>query len=121
MSDGFEEYEDISTSRLPDMASVLAARMASKQSTPPAGSSQPAAPNGFDPYKMMVQRKQIDSGEPVDLPTIHWPEEDVKKLQDYCSKIGIVGYNCGKMHPMAALSLLKKHLGDSDEMCYNRY
>lgn len=43
---------------------------------------------------------------------IKWPEADVKRLQEYCGKMGIVGFNSGCMPPLVALALLKQQLGD---------
>ena len=54
-----------------------------------------------------------ESGE-IDPKTIQqkWPDEDVKKLQDYCTKMGVCGFSSGKMQPLVALALLKKQFGD---------
>lgn len=43
-----------------------------------------------------------------------WPDKDMKALEDFCKKYGIVGYNCGLMNPLAALALLKQKLGVVD-------
>lgn len=103
MSDAFEDVG----SRLPDMASVLAQRIASKgaeTNNPPPGT--------FDPYQAMLKKKHAENA-PLDPSTIQkWPEEDVNKLQDYCQKMGIVGFNSGRMHPIAALAMLKQQFGD---------
>ena len=104
-----DEFESIN-SRIPDLQSALAARIAAKAgdvdtSNPPPGT--------VDPYKLMLQKKrQMDTGD-IDPGTIvRWPEEATKQLQDYCTKMGIVGFNSGRMHPLAALAALKKQLGD---------
>ncbi len=43
-----------------------------------------------------------------------WPERDVEALEDFCRKYGIVGYNCGRMNPIAAIAMLKQKLGITD-------
>lgn len=94
---------------LPDMASVLAQRIAARKAEA-SGTTPP--PGTFDPYQALLKKKQGETA-PIDPSTIQsWPEDDVKKLQDYCQKIGIAGFNCGKMHPIAALALLKQRFGD---------
>lgn len=104
MSDTFEDIG----SRMPDMASVLAQRIASRN----AEAGTPPAPGTFDPYQAMLKKKDGETA-PIDPTTIQkWPEEDVKKLEDYCQKVGIVGFNSGRMHPIAALAMLKQQFGD---------
>jgi hypothetical protein len=49
-----------------------------------------------------------------------WPEKDIKILDDFCKKHNIVGFNCGKMNPIAALALLKQKLGISDTSLQER-
>ena len=49
-----------------------------------------------------------------DSTTITWPSEDIKTLEDFCKKHGVVGFNCGHMSPIAALAFLKKKMGISD-------
>ena len=69
----------------------------------------------FDPHQLMVKRNQVEKGEVInDTPTQTWPENEIKQLEAYCNKMGIVGFNCGRMPPLVALSLLKKQYGD----CY---
>jgi len=105
MSDNFEDIGN----RMPDIASVLAKRIADKKAsetgtTPAAGT--------FDPYQSMLKKKEGEIA-PVDPTSIQkWPEEDLKKLQDYCQKMGVVGFNCGRMHPIAALAMLKRQFGE---------
>jgi hypothetical protein len=70
------------------------------------------APNGFDPYQAMLNRKKVDDGEPVDTSNVvKWPEKDVKALEDFCAKYAVLGFNCGKMSPIAALAMLKNMMG----------
>ena len=102
MSDEFESLN----SKLPDLESVLIQRLSQSQAT----TNQP---NGqFDPYKAMIKKKEADTV-PIDPSTIkQWPEADVKRLQEYCEKMGIIGFSAGRMHPIAALSMLKKQFGE---------
>lgn len=105
-----DEFEDLN-SRIPDLQSALAARIAAKQGTTVNTANPP--PGTVDPYKLMVSRNRKMEASDIDPGTIvRWPEEAVQALQDYCAKMGIVGFNCGKMHPSAALMMLKKQVGD---------
>jgi hypothetical protein len=109
MSDEYDEYPTLN-SRLPDMSSALAQRITAKQGTM-AGVNPP--PGTVDPYKLMLQRKNNTEASDIDPGKIvRWPEADVQKLQDYCMKMGIYGFNSGRMHPLVALSQLKKQFGD---------
>jgi hypothetical protein len=102
-----DEFEDIS-SRIPDLSTALAQRIAAKQ----AGNNASPVPNGaVDPYAVMLKKKS-EGGEVVNAPLPSWPEADVKKLQDYCTKMGIIGFSAGRMNPIAALAQLKAQLGD---------
>lgn len=64
----------------------------------------------FDPYQVLLKRKkQQDSGE---LPPIKDIDpDDLYELQQFCQKHGIIGFNCGKMNPKAALQILKSRMG----------
>ena len=94
---------------LPDMASVLAQRIAAKKAEQPGTTP---APGTFDPYQAMLKKKEQETL-PIDPSTVQtWPVDDVKKLQDYCQKMGITGFNCGRMHPIAALAMLKQRFGE---------
>lgn len=96
-------------SQLPDMNAMLAQRIAAKQAE--SNGTNPA-PGTFDPYQAMLDRKNGKVPE-AQLPEAQkWPEEDVQKLQTYCQRMGIVGFNSGRMHPIAALAMLKKQFGD---------
>lgn len=100
-----DEFESLN-SRLPDLGAVLSQRIAAKT-----GESVGAV-GQVDPYKLMLQKKS-GTYKDQELPKpIQWPEEDIQKLQTYCTKMGIVGFNCGRMHPIAALAMLKKQFGE---------
>jgi hypothetical protein len=105
--------EEIQRSKIPefDAMVILQQRLAQK------GSSNSSPSKGeFDPYQMMVKKKEVNAGNIADdTPTQSWPEEDIKKLEDFCKKMGIIGFNCGKMSPLAALAFLKQKLGILDE------
>ena len=59
----------------------------------------------------MLQRKKGEIKE-IDPATIQkWPEEDVKELEDYCKRNGIVGF-ASRMNPKLALIQLKRQVGD---------
>jgi len=92
---------------LPDLNSALAMRIAQKKAVegplPPPGTT--------DPYQLMLKRKAGDTA-PVDPATIQtWPEEDVKALEDYCKRQGIIGF-ASRMNPKLALMQLKQQIGD---------
>lgn len=103
----------MSYSSPPSFNDLLAQRLGSK-----AGVSEPTkSPEGFDPHDLMLQRKQATiKGEDMygekELPSPQqFPEEDVKALEDYCRRMGIIGYST-RQHPKLALVQLKKQLGD---------
>jgi len=102
------EFEDIN-SKVPDLSSALSQRIVAKQ-TNINGANPP--PGTVDPYQLMLQKKRGETVEINSETTIKWPEEDVKKLQNYCSKMGVHGFNSGNMPPLVALALLKKQFGD---------
>lgn len=106
-----EEFEDLS-SRMPDLASALAQRIAAKKGGDTNGSNA-ILQGTVDPYQLMLKKKrQEDTGEIDPNSIVKWPEEDVRKLQDYCTRMGIVGFSSGRMNPIAALAMLKQQLGD---------
>ena len=108
-----DEFESIN-SRMPDLSSVLTQRIMAKKAEA-SGTTLPP-PGTVDPYQLMIQKKKGETAE-IDPSTIQkWPEEATKKLQDYCAKMGIFGFNCGRMHPIAALALLKKQVGDYSDV-----
>jgi len=97
---GFEEYPDMSTSVMPDFNQLLVNKVQTIKS-------------GFDPHQIMIQKKQVQSGED-NIPNQTWPDKDIKILEDFCAKHGIFGFNCGKMSPIAAMAMLKQKIGIGD-------
>ena len=89
---------------LPGFDNLLQQRIAQKNAPlPPPGTA--------DPYNLMLQRKKGEIKE-IDPATIQkWPEEDVKELEDYCRRNGIVGF-ASRMNPKLALMQLKRQVGD---------
>jgi hypothetical protein len=105
-----DEYELIN-SKIPDLQTTLANRIATKSQTTTPTTPPPGT---FDPYKAMLKKKEAESA-PVDPSIIQtWPDEDVKRLEDFCKKMGIFGFSAGRMSPIAALALLKQKLGVVD-------
>lgn len=44
-----------------------------------------------------------------------YSDEDLKELQEYCSKRGIIGVNFNGMNPKAVLNMLKNRMGERNE------
>lgn len=64
----------------------------------------------FDIYNALVKRKK--QGEDTTLPpTREFPQQDIEELESFCRKYGILGFNCGRMHPKSALRMLKSRMG----------
>ena len=64
----------------------------------------------FDIYSALVKRKK--QGEDTTLPPIQeFPQQDIEELESFCRKYGIIGFNCGRMNPKAALRMLKSRMG----------
>ena len=64
----------------------------------------------FDIYNALVKRKK--QGEDTTLPPIQeFPQQDINELESFCHKYGIIGFNCGRMNPKAALRMLKSRMG----------
>lgn len=101
MSEGFEEYPT-----LPGFDQMFAQRIASK-----AAPSALPPPGTADPYELMVKRKEGGQAELPLAPTQQWPEEDVKALEDYCKRNGILGF-ATRQNPKLALMQLKRQVGD---------
>ena len=113
-SEQFEEYSDLpSSSVIPDFTQML------KQRVVPA--VQPNLP-GFDPHTIMVKKNKIEKGEisPDSIPQVKWPDGDIKVLEDFCSKYGIIGFSCGRMNPIAALAFLKNKMGIDERQLEDR-
>jgi hypothetical protein len=106
-----EEINDFQPTfvKVPDFNQMMSQTLS--QRVPP-----PTIPkNGFDPHAVMVNRKKMESGNgQVTTPSVSWPEQDIKTLEDFCKQHGIIGFNCGRMSPIAALCLLKSKLGIVD-------
>jgi len=65
-------------------------------------------------FQSLVRRKQ--QGEDTNLPpTQEFPQQDINELESFCHKYGIIGFNCGRMHPRAALRMLKMKMGVPNE------
>lgn len=108
MNDEYAPYPDVSEF----LSQRLAQRIAEKQTT--ISNEKLPPPGTFDPYQVLIKKKKMEESGEIDPKTIQqkWPEEDVKKLQDYCTKMGIYGFNSGKVSPLLALAQLKKQFGD---------
>ena len=104
-----DNFEDIS-SRLPDLNVALAQRIAAKAGNNSSLLHPPG--NETDPYQLMLKRKQqTETGEVNLPPTVQWPEEDVKTLEDYCKRMGVIGFS-SRLNPKLALAQLKQQCGD---------
>ena len=47
-------------------------------------------------------------------------EDDMKELQEYCAKRGILGVNFGNRNPKAVLQMLKARMGERSEPTIKR-
>lgn len=65
---------------------------------------------GFDPVALMAKRKE-QQDDPDNIPIVNYEENDILELESFCRKNGIIGFNCGRMHPKAALRMLKMKMG----------
>ena len=64
----------------------------------------------FDPYQMLLKRKA--KGEDTQMPPIvDYDPNDVYELEQFCQKHNIIGFNCGRMNPKAALNMLRRKIG----------
>lgn len=104
---------DFETINVPDMTSILAQRIMAKKSN-----TESAFPTGnsIDPYQMMLSKKNGDIPQEILDIRQEWPSEDISTLESFCRKNGIIGFNCGKMNPKAALALLKKQVGNFENV-----
>jgi len=73
----------------------------------------------FDPYQMLLRRKQREE-DPHSFPTVEYDQNDIKELEEFCKQYNILGFNCGKMTPKAALNMLKNKLGIITEKTENK-
>jgi hypothetical protein len=64
----------------------------------------------FDPIALMTKRKQ-QQDDSENVPIINYNDEDINELELFCRKHGIIGFNCGRMHPKTALRMLKIKMG----------
>lgn len=73
----------------------------------------------FDPYKLLLKRKQ-QQDDPTYIPNIEHNPEDVKELEEFCKKYGILGVNFKNMNPKAILNMLKSKMGVIDTESTNK-
>ena len=73
----------------------------------------------FDPYQMLLRRKQQEE-DPQSFPVIQYDERDIRELEEFCKQYNILGFNCGKIGPKAALNMLKNKLGVVSEKIENK-
>lgn len=66
----------------------------------------------MDSIMKLINRKN----ESEEVPTVKFDQSDVKELEDFCKQHGIVGFNCGNMSPKAALEILKRRVGSSENV-----
>lgn len=75
---------------------------------------------GYDPiHSLLVRRKQErDFGQ---LPSVDvHSKDDVRALEEFCRKYGILGGNFGNMSPKGVLAMLKSKMGIKPELTENR-
>ena len=68
----------------------------------------------FDPHKIMLKRKDgnIEDLSTNKPPTVTpYDNNDIKELQAFCQKYGIVGIGALKMSPRSILMMLKAKMG----------
>ena len=73
----------------------------------------------FDPYKLLLKRKQQQE-DPTSIPNIHYNESDVKELEEFCQRHGILGVNFKNMNPKSILNMLKSKMGIKDNHSVNQ-
>jgi len=120
MSSDFEPWPDMPSNRkMPSLNDMFAQRLAQK--TGQSQASTTATPDGFDPCDLMVKRKKAalsgenNYGEEPKPPEVQqFPEEDVRALEDYCRRMGIIGFST-KQNPRLALMKLKQQVGDMSD------
>lgn len=67
----------------------------------------------FDPYKLLLKRKQQQDDSTLS-PKIEYNLDDVKELEEFCVKYGILGINFKNMNPKSILNMLKSKMGVID-------
>jgi hypothetical protein len=72
----------------------------------------------FDPYKLLLKRKQHQE-DPTSIPNIQYNQDDVKELEQFCQKHGILGVNFKNMNPKSILNMLKSKMGIVDNHSMN--
>jgi len=61
-------------------------------------------------FQSLVRRKK--HGEDATLPPVQeFPQSDIDELESFCRSHSILGFNCGRMNPKAALYMLRNKLG----------
>jgi len=58
----------------------------------------------FDPYQMLLRRKQQQEEDPQSFPVIQYDKNDIKELEEFCKQYNIIGFNC-----VVARWALKQH------------
>lgn len=108
-----EAYPEMQSSVIPDFIQMAQQKVQTLK--------QDGSKKSFDPYQAMLDKKKMESSEGTVDTTVksQWPEKDIQALEDFCKKYGIFGFNCGKMHPIAALAMLKRNLGVGDSLGEN--
>lgn len=92
---------------LPGFENLLQQRTVQKSAA-----NAPLPPPGtVDPYQLMLKRQKGETPAAPLPPVQTWPEEDVKALEDYCKRNGIVGF-ATRQNPKLALMQLKQQVGD---------
>jgi hypothetical protein len=62
-------------------------------------------------YSMMLKRKQQEESDASLPPQVNYANDDIIELEEFCRTHGILGFNCGNMHPKAALRILRGKMG----------
>ena len=87
----------------------LQAMMVMRQQSAPVSSI-----NSFDPYQVMLRRKQSnvsDDSEYINAEVQQYDPKDIQALEEFCQQYGIMGFNFGRMNPKSALQMLKNKMG----------
>jgi len=68
--------------------------------------------NTSDPIHAMMLKRRQQQENPTEFPSItEYSDTDIKALEEFCREHGILGFNCGRMNPKAALMMLKGKMG----------